>query len=165
MAKRADDDDEIIIEHPNRDKASSKATRFVVILLLLASAAVTTIVTIGGWDTLQGARALQVSYILIYLVMAYLVFQWRRGVLPVIAALAIILAIFAAVAGPQWFDRDKPGFADPTLDEDIVGLLTLILVPLQALVIGFSMQGFAQAWNVEVERRPDASRHAVPQGA
>lgn len=163
MAK--DDEDDIIIEHPNRDKASSKATRIIVVLLLLVTAGLVTVVSIGGWGTLQGARPVQLSYIGLYVLLAFLVLRWRRGVLPVIAALAIILGIFAAVAGPQWFDRDKVGFTDPTLDEDVLGLLTLIIVPVQALLIGFALQGFAQAWNVEVERRPDGSTRAVPQRA
>ena len=42
--------------------------------------------------------------------MAFFVARWNRGVLPVAAALAIIMLIFAAVAGPGWFDRDKAGF-------------------------------------------------------
>jgi len=32
----------------------------------------------------------------------------------------------------------------------------------QVLLIAFSMQGFAQAWNVEVERRQDAAPDALP---
>ncbi|HVL94279.1 MAG TPA: hypothetical protein VM266_00320, partial [Solirubrobacteraceae bacterium] len=72
--------------------------------------------------------------------------------LPVASALAIILLIFAAVSGPEWLERDKRGFDSPALDENILGLLTFILVPLQVLLIGFAMRGFQQAWNVEVER-------------
>jgi hypothetical protein len=66
-----------------------------------------------------------------------------------------VLLIFAAVSGPAWFDRDKAGLANPTLDEDILGLLSLLLVPVQILLIAFSMRGFQQAWNVEVERTRD----------
>jgi carbon starvation protein CstA len=165
MARQETSTDDLVIEHPNRDKASSKVTRLVVMLLLLVSAALVTIISLGGWETLQGAKVIQVGYIAIYVGMAYMVLRWRRGVLPVIAALAIILGIFAAVAGPQWFDRTKDGFTSPAIPEDILGLLTLILVPVQALLIGFAMQGFAQAWNVEVERRPDGSTRAMPQRA
>ena len=50
-------EDDVRIEHPNRSKASSKASKAVVILLLLVSAALVLIVTIGGWDALQGAKA------------------------------------------------------------------------------------------------------------
>ncbi|MFI4992795.1 MAG: hypothetical protein ACHQCH_04155 [Solirubrobacterales bacterium] len=38
---------------------------------------------------------------------------WNRGVLPVAAALAVLLAIFALVAGPAWFAREKTGFEAP----------------------------------------------------
>ena len=155
----------VVIDHPNRDKASSKATKAVVILLLLASIVLMLIVTIGGWDVLEGAKALQLGYIVIYALMAFYVARWNRGVLPVVAALAIILAIFAAVATPEWFDRDKTGFSDPTINEDVLGLVTAILVPVQVLLIAFAMRGFAQAWNVEVERHPDGSTRAAPQGA
>jgi high-affinity Fe2+/Pb2+ permease len=74
-----DRDDDIRIEHPNRDKASSKATRLIVVLLLLVSAGLTAVVSVGGWDTLQGARALQVAYIGLYVLLAFLVLRWRRG--------------------------------------------------------------------------------------
>jgi protein-S-isoprenylcysteine O-methyltransferase Ste14 len=141
-----------VIDHPNRDKAESKATKAVVVGLLLISAALVFLVTVGGWDTLSGARALQISYILIYLVLAYYIARWRSGMLPVAAALAIVLLIFALIGGPQWFARDKTGFTDPLLDESILGFLTLLLVPLQVLVIVFAARGFSQKWSVEVER-------------
>ena len=147
-----------VIDRPNRRKTSSKATRAIVILLLLVSAAVVTIISLGGWNTLEGAKPLQVAYIVLYVVLAYFVFRWSRGVLPLAAALAIVLLIFGAVSGPAWFDRDKTGFTDPALDESILGLLSLILVPLQVLLIAFAMRGFQQAWNVEVERPADEPR-------
>ena len=148
MAER---DPDVIIEHPNREKAASKATKAAVLLLLLATAVLVAIVTIGGWAALEGAKLLQIAYILLYLVMAYFVARWNRGVLPVAAALAIILLIFAAVAGPEWFTRDKAGFEQDTLDSSLLGLLTLLLVPVQALLIAFAMRGFAQNWHVELE--------------
>jgi hypothetical protein len=143
---------DVVIEHPNRKKASSKATRAVVILLLLASAALVAIISIGGWDAIEGAKALQVAYIVVYVVLAVFVGRWSRGVLPLAAALAIVLLIFAAVSAPAWYDRDQEGFNDPALDESILGLLSAILVPVQVLLIAFAMRGFQQAWNVEVER-------------
>jgi lysylphosphatidylglycerol synthetase-like protein (DUF2156 family) len=158
MAER---DPNVIIEHPNRDKASSKATKAVVLFLLLVSAFLVLLVTVGGWSALEGAKILQLAYIALYLVMAYFVARWNRGVLPVAAALAIILLIFAAVAGPAWFDRDKAGFTEPTLNEDVLGLITFIIVPVQVFLIAFAMRGFQQAWNVEVERYPDGSTAKV----
>ena len=158
----ADRDPDVIIEHPNREKASSKATKAAVLLLLFATAVLVAIVTLGGWSALEGAKLLQIAYILLYLVMAYFVARWNRGVLPVAAALAIILLIFAAVSGPAWFERDKTGFNDPALDSSLLGLVTLLIVPVQALLIVFSMQAFSQEWNVEVERRSDGSTTPAP---
>ena len=78
--------------------------------------------------------------------------------LPVAAALAVLLGIFALVAGPGWFARDKFGYEQPTIDAGLLGVLTLLIVPLQMLVVAFAMRGFQQGWNVELERRdPRAS--------
>ncbi len=156
-------DGESRIEHPNRETGASKAARATVILLLLASVVLVLVVTIGGWERLQGARALQIAYMALYLLIAFYVGRWNRGVLPVAAALAIILLIFAAVAGPAWLDRDQEGFSDPALDSGLLGLVTLLIVPVQALLVVFAAQGFRQAWNVEVERHADGSTSAVPQ--
>jgi amino acid transporter len=132
------DDDQVVIEHPNRRKASSQLARLVVIVLLIASAAVVLIISIGGW-------------VAIYLVFAIFVARWSRGVLPMIAALAVILGIFAAVAGPAWFDRDKDGFTDPPIGAGLLGLLCFLLLALQIALIIVAMIGFRQSWNVEVE--------------
>ena len=154
---------DVVVEHPNRKKASSKATRLVVIVLLIASALLMIVISIGAWDVLVGAKPLQVIYILLYVGIAFLVARWSRGVLPLAAALAIVLFIFALVSAPGWFERDKDGFTDPAIASDVVGLLTALLVPLQLLLIAFAMRGFQQAWNVEVEhpahggRRGDAA--------
>ena len=79
---------------------------------------------------------------------------------PVAAGLAILFAVVAAVAGPAWFERDKAGFDDPTLEPSILGLLTIILVPVQLLLVAFAMRGFQQQWNVEVEvTRDEAERY------
>ena len=146
------------IDHPNRDKPESKATKAAVTLLLLTSAGLTAVITFGGWDALQGAEAGAIAYILIYLLMAYYVSRWNRGVLPVAAALAVLFVVIAIVAAPGWFERDKEGFDDPALDSEILGLVTLIIVPVQVLLVAFAMSGFRQAWHVEVERRVDGPR-------
>jgi hypothetical protein len=145
----------VIIEHPNRDKASSKVTRAIVVVLLLVSAALVAIISIGGWSAIEGAKALQLAYIVLYLAIAFFVLRWSRGVLPVAAALAIVLMIFAAVSAPAWFDRDKTGFTDPALPADVLGLLSALLVPVQLLLIAFAMSAFRQKWNVEVERHDE----------
>jgi presenilin-like A22 family membrane protease len=149
-----------VLVHPNRDKPESKATRAVVILLLVTSAALILIVTIGGWSELQGMEVISIAYALLYLLMAYFVGKWNRGVLPVAAGLAILFAVVAAVAAPAWFERDKAGFNDPALEPSILGLLTLILVPVQLLLTAFAMRGFQQQWNTEIEvSREEAKRY------
>jgi hypothetical protein len=140
------------IEHPNRGKASSQVTRLIVVLLLLVSVVLMLIVTIGGWATLAGAKPVQLAYILVYLVLAFFVARWNRGVLPLIAALAIGLGIFAAISVPGWFARDHPGFTDPGLASDLLGLICALIAIVQLLLIFFAMSGFRQAWNVEVEK-------------
>src|SRR5688500_16370123 len=149
-----------VLHHPNRDKAESKATRAIVILLLLTSALLITVVTLGGWSQLQGAQMISIGYVIVYVVMAYFVTKWNRGVLPVAAGLAILFAVVAAVAGPAWIERDKAGSGVQALDPSMLGLLTLILVPAQLLLVAFAMRGFQQQWSVEVEVRSDeAERH------
>ena len=154
-----------VLIYPNRDKSESKATKAAVVLLLLVSAALALIVTVGGWSQLQGAQVVSFAYVIVFVVMAYFVSRWNRGVLPVAAAIAILFAVVAAVAGPAWFERDKDGFDDPALEPSILGLLTLILVPVQLLLIAFALRGFQQQWNVEVEvTRDEAERYRRPGG-
>jgi hypothetical protein len=143
---------DVVIDHPNRDKPAVKATKATVILLLLASVALMAIVTVGGWDALAGAKGPLLAYIAVYLVIAYYAGRWNRGTLPLASALAIILLIFAAIAGPEWFRRDGGGYTDPALDSGLLGLITLLLIPVELLLIAFSMRGFSQDWHVEVER-------------
>jgi hypothetical protein len=139
---------------PNREKATSQTTRTLIALVLLISAGLVIVVTIGGWERLQGTSVAVMSllYALIYIVFAVLVLRWNRGVLPVAAALAIILAIFAALAAPAWFDRSKDGLSPPALPDDLLGLLCILIVPIQLLLIVIAMIGFSQEWHVEEER-------------
>jgi hypothetical protein len=149
-----------VLIHPNRDKAESKATKAAVTLLLLVSGVLILIVMLGGWSQLQGMHIVAIGYILIYFLMAYLVNKWNRGVLPVAAGMAILFTVVAAVAGPAWFERDKEGFVDPALEPSILGMLTIILIPVSILLIAFAMRGFQQQWNVEVEvPREDAESY------
>ena len=146
---------DVVIEHPNRAKAGAKVTKAIVVVLLIVSAALVLIVTVGGWAALEGAKALQIAFIVLYIVCAGFIARWNRGLLPVVASLAIVLGIFAAVSAPAWFDRAKPGLTNPALDSDLLGLICAIIVPVQILLIAFSMRAFAQKWNVEVEREVD----------
>jgi hypothetical protein len=151
------------IVYPNREKAASKATKAIVILLLLVSVVLMLLVTIGGWSKLQGLKPVNFGWCAIYAIIAVYVGRWVRGLLPIAAAMAILLLILSliagtGVAGTSWFDRNHPGFAAPQtlfggtgLDPDMLGLLTLLIAPVQVLLIFFAMRGFAQGWNVEVE--------------
>jgi hypothetical protein len=145
-------DDDVVIEHPNRRKAASQLTRLLVIVLLLASAALVLIITLGGWSALEGAKPVQFLFIIVDVVLAVFVARWSRGVLPMAAGFAVILGIFGAVAAPAWFSRDNPGFTNPALPSSLLGLLCVLLVPVQLALIIFAMQGFRQRWNVEAER-------------
>lgn len=139
---------------PNREKPESKTTKAIVSFVLLISAALLVIITIGGWDRLQSSTVgiMTLGWALLYVVFAFLVMRWNRGVLPVTAALAVIMIIFAAVAAGGWFARDKPGLESPMLPEDLLGLLTLIVIPVQLLLLVVAMVGFNQQWSVEEER-------------
>ena len=137
---------------PNREKSESKSAKALVVLLLLISAVVAFIITVGGWERLEGGKMFAVAYVLLYLLFAYLVSRWNRGVLPVAAALSIILALFCAIAAPAWFDRTKDGLDSPALPEELLGLLALLMVPLQVILIAVAMVAFNQNWHVEEER-------------
>jgi hypothetical protein len=142
------------IWRPNREKPEARTTKSIVAFVLLVSAGLVVLITIGGWPRLEGSSVgiMSLLWAGLYVLFAVLVSRWSRGVLPVASALAIILAIFAAVAAPGWFSRSKDGFDPPPLPDDLLGLLTLLLVPVQLLLIVVAMIGFNQNWHVEEER-------------
>jgi hypothetical protein len=150
--------------HPNREKSESKATKALVAFVLLVSAALLLVITLGGWERLQGFDVGVVTIIWagLYVLFALLVVRWNRGVLPLTSALAVIMIIFAAVAAPGWFSRDKDGLDSPAIPEELLGLLTLIVIPVQLLLIAVAMVGFNQAWNVEEERPVSGGFHPGP---
>jgi hypothetical protein len=151
--------------HPNRDKAICKITKAIVVLILLISVGLMLIVTFGGWSELQGLKPINFAWCIIYLIIAFLVSRWNRGLLPIAAAFAILLLIVSLIAGTgtfgsttSWFDRSHFGFAAPQsifggkgLSPDVLGLVTILIAPVQVLLIFFGMRAFAQGWNVEVE--------------
>jgi hypothetical protein len=152
-----------VVIYPNRDKAMSHLTKAVVVGILLASVALMLIVTIGGWSKLQGLKPVNFAWCAVYLIFAVYVARWTRGLLPIAAALAVLLLIITLIAGlgasgTSWFDRNHSGFAGAHtlfggsgLSPDTLGLVTLLIAPVQALLIVFAMRAFSQAWNVEVE--------------
>lgn len=144
-----------VIVHPNRGKPASQAAKAAVVLLLLVSAGLVIVVTVGGWGQLQGAQIVSVSYIIIYLTIAFFVARWNRGTLPVAAGLAVLLLVVAAIAGPAWFDRDSSGYEESSLPASLLGMLTIIIAIVQLFLIVFAMLAFNQKWNVEVEVTKD----------
>jgi hypothetical protein len=148
---------------PNRDKAVCKATKAIVVLIMLVSVGLMLIVTIGGWSKLQGLKPVNFAWCLVYVIFAIYIARWARGLLPIAAAMAILLLILALIAGTgisgtSWFDRNHFGFAAPHslfggkgLSPEVLGTITLIMAPVQVLLIFFAMRGFAQGWNVELE--------------
>jgi hypothetical protein len=83
--------------------------------------------------------------------------------LPIAAGLGVLLLMISLVAGlglsgTSWFDRSNAGFAASQslfggkgLSADTLGTVTLLIVPVQIVLIIFSLQAFAQGWNVEQE--------------
>ncbi len=152
-----------VVIHPNRDKATCKATKTIVVAILLISIALMLIVTIGGWSKLQGLKPINFAWCIGYLILAVYIWRWSRGLLPIAAAVAMLLLIVALIAGSgisgtSWFDRNQAGFAAAQglfggtgLSPDTLGLVTLLMAPVQLLLIVFAMQGFTQGWNVELE--------------
>ena len=140
---------------PNREKAGSVTTKFVIALLLLATAVLAAIITVGGWSVLKGGGGMGLIcaiYALLYAFFAFLVARWSRGILPVAAALSMILAIFCAVGADSWFARDKAGFDEALLPSSLLGLLVIVLGLLQLVLIAAAFYGFSQGWHVEEER-------------
>jgi hypothetical protein len=140
---------------PNREKAGSITTRFVIVLLLLATAVIAGLITVGGWSLLQGGGAMGLIcgiYAVLYALFAFLVARWSRGILPVAAALSMILAIFCAVGADSWFARDRAGFDEAILPSSLLGVLVVALGLLQLVLIAAAFYGFSQEWHVEEER-------------
>lgn len=140
---------------PNREKTESITTKALMTLLLLVSAALTALITLAGFSELQGGAVMGIICLIfaaVYVLFAVLVLNWSRGALPVAAACAVLMAIFAGVAAPSWFDRDRTGFDEAMLPASLLGLLTLILLAVQVAMVIIAVIGFNQDWHVEEER-------------
>jgi hypothetical protein len=140
---------------PNREKAESVTTKLVLVFLLLATAGLAGLITVTGFSILSGGTAMGIVcfiYAVLYAFFAFLVARWSRGILPVAAALSMILAIFCAVGADSWFARDKAGFEDALLPVTVIGLLVIILAVVQIVLIAVALYGFNQNWHVEEER-------------
>ncbi len=140
---------------PNREKPESVTTKVVVVMLLAATAIVAGLITLGGWPLLKGGSGMGIVcmiYALLYAFFAFLVARWSRGILPVAAALSMILAIFCAVGAESWFNRDRAGFDEALIPSAAIGLLVVVLGLLQIVLVAASLYAFNQEWHVEEER-------------
>ena len=139
---------------PNREKAQSKTTKALVAFVLLVSAGLLVVITIGGWTRLEGTSVAVMSLLWagLYVVFAFLVARWQPRHPP-------------GRLGPRDHPRDlrrrrRPGLVralqgrahPPPLPDDLLGLLTILVVPVQLLLITVAMVGFNQEWHVEEER-------------
>ena len=162
-----------VVKYLNRDKRSSKLTKATVAVILLVSVALILSVTVGGWSELEGMQALNFIWCAVYLIIAFYVWRWARGLLPIAAALASLMLVVALIAatgisGTSWFDRSHDGysaaqslFGGTGLSANTLGVLTLLIAPVQALLIVFAARGFLQGWNVELEVPGDPPAGAV----
>jgi hypothetical protein len=140
---------------PNREKAESVTTKIVTVILLAATSIIAVIVAITGFSLMSGGTGIAVVtliYGLLYGFFAFLVARWNRGILPVAAALSMILAILCAVGADSWFARDKAGFEDALIPVTLIGLFVVILALLQIVLIAAALYAFNQEWHVEEER-------------
>jgi hypothetical protein len=70
----------------------------------------------------------------------------------------VALVAGIGLSGTSWFDRSHDGFAathsllgGKGLSADTLGAVTVLLVPVQVLLVLFALSAFAQGWNVEQE--------------
>jgi lysylphosphatidylglycerol synthetase-like protein (DUF2156 family) len=149
-----------------------------VAIILLVSAALMVIITFGGWSRLQGLKGVNLIWCAVYILLAFYIWtRWARGLLPIAAAFAILVLMLAVVAGTglagtSWFDRNSFGFASPKtifggpgLPTDALGFVTVLLIPVQILLIFFAMLGFSQGWNVEMEVPKDKAERGGQGGS
>ena len=158
------------VSPPNRDRAICKLTKLIVVGIMLASVVLMMILTVGGWSKLQGMKPVNFIWAALYLVIAFYVLRWARGLLPIAAALAILLLIIAVIAafgldGTSWFDRNQSGFGQAQslfgsagLSNDVLGTITVLLIPVQVALIVVTMLAFSQGWRVEMEVPEEEAR-------
>ncbi len=163
VAQRRDIRPGYAIIRPNRDRMVCKLTRAFVVLILLVSVGLMLAVTIGGWNKLEGLTPVNFVWSAVYLVMAFFIARWARGILPLAAVLGVLLLAIAAIAGlgvsgTSWYDRTHSAYAGAHaigggsgLGAGLLGTLVLLLVPVELILAVVAVVGFAQGWNVEQE--------------
>ena len=156
--------------NPNRDKALCKLTKLIIFGLIAATVVLMMVLTIGGWTKLQGMKPVNFAWSAIFVALSVFVLRWARGLLPIAAALAMLLLIVAVIAafgldGTSWYQRSHTGFAGAGslfggggLSNGVLGTVTVLLIPVEIALIIVAMIGFAQGWNVEVEVPEEEAR-------
>ena len=153
--------------HPNREKQSSLSVRLLIVVLLVVAAALMVIVVLGGWSILQGGATWGIISILLaglYLVLAWMIWQWSRGALALSTAVSVLLLILYSVGVGSWFARNKPDFSEAALPSELLGMIVVVLIPLQAAITVATAIGFRQDWYVEEERPIAGDSGAGPTG-
>ena len=151
-----------VIAHPNRELRSSHVAKAVVVAVLLLSVAVILAITLGGWNRLDGMTPVSFAWCLVYAVIAFYVWRWARGLLPIAATLAMLLLVPAVVAlsgidGTTWSERAGAGYGQVhtlfggSFSPHLLSLLTILLIPIQLALIAVCVQAFMQNWNIELE--------------
>jgi hypothetical protein len=164
-----------VVIHPNRDRWVCKLTRAFVVLVLLVSVALMLAVTFGGWNKLEGLTPINFVWCGVYLVMAFFIARWSRGLLPLAAALGVLLLAIAAIAGlgltgTSWYDRTYNSYAGAHalgggagFSAGTLGAFVLLLVPVELVLVVVAIVGFTQGWNVEQEvPREQADARGTP---
>jgi hypothetical protein len=152
-----------VITYPNREKTSSRVTKLLTAAVLVLSVVVILLMTFGGWSKMEGLIPLDIIWCLVYLVMAWYVARWARGLLPIAAALGALMLIFAVIAlagytGVAWSDRANAGygaihsvFGGGGFSADTMNFLVVIVAITQVALIVSAMRAFGQGWNIEYE--------------
>ncbi|MGE4425946.1 MAG: hypothetical protein AB7G37_05775 [Solirubrobacteraceae bacterium] len=147
-----------IVTYPNREKASSQVTRLAVVVVLLVSTLLLAWQTKRGWDLLEDAKQLHFVFMAVNLIFMIQVLRWSRGVLPMAAAIATFIGIFAFVSIGSWYSRDAVGFREQALSADL-GLLTQVILGVQVVVVLVTIFAMSQNWQTEVEVHADNPDH------
>ncbi len=162
-----------VVTYPNRDKRSSKVARAAVASVLVLSALLLLAVTVGGWSKLAGLLPVNLIWCLAYVVMAYYVMRWAKGLLPIAVGLGALLLTFAliaetAAAGVSWSDRSGPHYAHAQslfgatgLSPGTLSTLTIAIAITQVLLIVACVRALGQGWNIEYEVPAPEARTAV----
>lgn len=164
-----------VIVHPNRELRSSHVAKAVVVGILLASVALILAITIGGWSQLDGMTPVSFAWCIAYVAIAYYGWRWARGVLPIAAAMAVLLLVPALVSltgfyGTTWSEHATAGYGQihtlfgGSVSPQLLTLATIVLIAVQLALIAACVGAFRQCWHLELEVREEEVRRSRPRG-